>query len=66
MLDRAFKKELDVIPVVCMYRIDRQCTWTGQLKDYQVCCFSFENKVFFVFSKVTFRSKSCSLYMSSM
>ncbi|CAF1248442.1 unnamed protein product [Rotaria sp. Silwood1] len=35
MPDRAFKKELDVLPVVCMYRNDKQCNWTGQLKTYQ-------------------------------
>ncbi len=37
MPDRAFKRELDVIRVSCMHQKDNQCSWIGQLKDYQVC-----------------------------
>ncbi|CAF1078601.1 unnamed protein product [Adineta steineri] len=35
MPDKAFKKELDNIRVVCIHRRDDQCTWAGHLRDYQ-------------------------------
>ncbi|CAF3884095.1 unnamed protein product [Rotaria sp. Silwood2] len=35
MPDRAFKRELDIISVACLYKKDKQCNWTGQLKAYQ-------------------------------
>jgi len=39
MPDRAFKKELDVFPVVCYHKTDRNCSWTNVLSMYQVRIF---------------------------
>lgn len=36
MLDKGFRRELDALPVQCVYRQDRQCPWAGPLKEYQV------------------------------
>ncbi|CAF1918599.1 unnamed protein product [Rotaria magnacalcarata] len=35
MNDRAFKKELDILPVICRHKMDQNCTWTGPLRAYQ-------------------------------
>lgn len=37
MNDRAFKKELNVLKINCMYRTEKQCPWAGYLAEYQVC-----------------------------
>jgi hypothetical protein len=37
MIDRAFKREIDRLPIVCVHKKDTDCNWTGLLKDYQVC-----------------------------
>lgn len=37
MLDRAFKRELDNLPVTCDHKSNGKCTWSGPLKLYQVC-----------------------------
>ncbi|CAF0800447.1 unnamed protein product [Rotaria sordida] len=35
MPDRAFKKELDSVPVICGHKVDANCSWKGPLKSYQ-------------------------------
>ncbi len=48
MPDRAFKRELDSLSVVCAHKKDKECDWKGPLKAYQVCIFIvfsfFQNK----------------------
>ena len=36
MNDKAFRRELEALMIACMYRSDRECLWTGPLRDYQV------------------------------
>lgn len=36
MLDRAFKREIDELPIICTHRQGFNCEWKGVLKNYQV------------------------------
>ena len=36
MLDRAFKRDLDLLEVSCVHKKEENCDWVGPLKAYQV------------------------------